>query len=108
MINNMKKNKIFILLYLFVVLTGCQSVKDAVSGKKSNNADEFLVEKKSSLVMPPNFDKLPKPQDETIDEKETENSEIKDLIVIKSNKIDKNRKIKKSSEKFILDQIKKD
>ena len=40
----MKKNKILLILVLCFTLTACQSVKDGLSGNKSNNSDEFLVQ----------------------------------------------------------------
>ena len=45
--------------------------------KKKNNSDEFLVEKKSPLVMPPDYNELPLPNEEKM-EKETK--DIKSLI----------------------------
>ena len=38
--------------------------------KKSDSGQEFLIEKKDPLILPPNFSKLPKPneQPETVDE----------------------------------------
>ncbi len=53
--------KIFLLLIIFFYLTACQSAKDAFTLKKKNSGDEFLVEKKSPLVLPPDFGELPKP-----------------------------------------------
>ena len=41
----------FIVIPLF--LASCQSIKDGLSGKKSENSDEFLVQKKNPLVLPP-------------------------------------------------------
>ena len=41
------KTKI-ILIILIVAFTSCQSVKDGLSGRKSENSDEFLVQKKKS------------------------------------------------------------
>ena len=40
---------------------GCKSVKDGLSLKKKENSQQFLIEKKQPLVMPPDFEKLPKP-----------------------------------------------
>ena len=37
--------KYFLLLTLFYILSACQSMEDALTLKKKNNADEFLVEK---------------------------------------------------------------
>tara|TARA_A100001011_G_scaffold393416_1_gene483193 strand:+ start:416 stop:724 length:309 start_codon:yes stop_codon:yes gene_type:complete len=54
-------HRIFLFIILFTFLFGCKSAKDVLTLKKKNNADEFLVEKKSPLVVPPDFDKLPTP-----------------------------------------------
>ena len=54
--------KKFILVFLmFSFLTGCGSVSEGFKLKKGNTGDEFLVEKKNPLVLPPNFDELPEP-----------------------------------------------
>ena len=53
----MDKKYFFIILLFF--LCSCQNVKDALSGKKYENSDEFLVIKKNPLVLPPNFNDLP-------------------------------------------------
>ena len=57
-------SKIFIIFIIVISLTSCQSAKDALTLKKKSNADEFLVEKKSPLVLPPDYGKLPLPVDE--------------------------------------------
>ena len=43
---NLKIRKISYLLFTLIVLSGCQSVKEGLTGKKQNNSDEFLVQKK--------------------------------------------------------------
>ena len=54
--------KYFNLLFLFLFLYSCGSVGDALQGKKrSDQGDEFLINKKKPLVMPPDFENLPKP-----------------------------------------------
>ena len=45
-----------------MLLTSCSTVKKGFQNPKKNNSDEFLVEKKSPLVMPPDFDELPIPK----------------------------------------------
>ena len=63
--------------YRVVITLGC--VKDAFSNQKKNSSDEFLVEKKSPLVMPPEFNELPIPnQNENTNQKKENN--IKSLI----------------------------
>ena len=54
----------FYLIIFSIFLTSCQSIKDGLSGRKSENSDEFLVKKKNPLVMPPKFMELPKPKEE--------------------------------------------
>ena len=64
-------------------LYSCQSAKDALQGKKrSKQGDEFLVQKKNPLIMPPDFDKLPKPGqiEEKIFGNNSQSDEIKDLL----------------------------
>ena len=58
----MKKIKIYTLtIFFFIALQSCGTIKEGFSSQKKNSSDEFLVEKKSPLVMPPNFDELPTP-----------------------------------------------
>ena len=59
----MKKDRILIVLAFCWVLTSCQSIKEGLSGSKSDNSDEFLVQKKNPLVLPPKYLKLPTPQE---------------------------------------------
>ena len=54
--------KISQLLIVFSFLCSCGSVGEVLQGKKrSDQGDEFLIDKKNPLVMPPDFDKLPQP-----------------------------------------------
>ena len=55
-------NKFLIYILIFIILSGCQNVKDTLSMKKKKSYDEFLIEKKNPLVLPPDFSKLPKPK----------------------------------------------
>ena len=76
----MKKfNLLFILGITLIILAGCNTAKKAFQSPKKNSSDEFLVEKKSPLVMPPEFNELPIPnQNEDINQKNENN--IKSLI----------------------------
>lgn len=51
----MKKFNRSILLFCIFALSvsSCQSVKEGLSGQKKKNSDEFLIEKKNPLVLPP-------------------------------------------------------
>ena len=71
----MKFKKIIILLFSGLFLVSCSNAKDALQGKKrSENSDEFLVEKKNPLTVPPDIDKLPVPLDQE------EQDEIENLV----------------------------
>ena len=85
----MKKIRIFLLFNLmFALLASCGTVKEGFSMQKKDNSDEFLVEKKSPLLMPPNFNELPIPKSESILENDR-NDDIKKLIT-KSDNISSN------------------
>ena len=74
---------------------------------KKNNTDEFLVEKKSPLVMPPDFDELPIPKEIEI-QKDINENEFKTLITQDNQEIKSNEKvINKNFEELLLDKIKK-
>ena len=75
----MKKITVFFIALFF--LASCGSSKDAFTLKKKSSTDEFLVEKKKPLVLPPDFGKLPMPQDSQINNNnEIEDEEINILI----------------------------
>tara|TARA_B100000959_G_scaffold109686_1_gene115675 strand:- start:517 stop:843 length:327 start_codon:yes stop_codon:yes gene_type:complete len=82
----MIKNKLTILIIIFfsILLYSCQSAKEALEGKKrSEQGDEFLVEKKNPLAMPPDFEKLPTPgNQEVLPETFSDNKEVKNLLNI--------------------------
>tara|TARA_Y100000590_G_scaffold348957_1_gene400246 strand:+ start:481 stop:804 length:324 start_codon:yes stop_codon:yes gene_type:complete len=101
--------KITQIILFALLLYSCQSAKDALQGKKrSEGSDEFLIEKKNPLTMPPDIDELPVPMDEEIIQNEEDNNKIKELLT-KDNKV-KSKSSSKSDkntsvEKTILEQI---
>jgi hypothetical protein len=72
--------KIIVIFITLFFLAACQSTKDAFTLKKKSSTDEFLVEKKNPLVLPPGYGKLPVPQDGQIIDNETEDEEINILL----------------------------
>ena len=81
----MKINKLALLIFfgLLFLLSSCQSAKEGLSWGKRNNTDEFLVQKKNPLVLPPDYNDLPLPKDYKIkDDQSSANidNEIKKLI----------------------------
>ena len=61
-----KKKTIFLMLLIFLV-TSCAdtwgNVKRGLTGAKQKSTDEFLVQKKDPLILPPDFESLPSPSD---------------------------------------------
>jgi hypothetical protein len=103
----MKNLKIFILLNIILIISSCGTIKEGFTNQKKNNSDEFLVEKKSPLIMPPNFNELPVPKQKE-SATQSESDEIKSLISKKKNTEitnDMNQK-DKSFEDSILKKIK--
>jgi hypothetical protein len=82
-------------------------MQSAFENQKKNNTDEFLVEKKSPLVMPPDFDELPIPKEIEI-KKDINENEFKTLITQDNKEIKSNEKdINKNFEELLLEKIKK-
>ena len=99
-------NKILVITTLCLFITGCNSVKKAFDPERKNSSEEFLVEKKSPLSMPPEFDELPIPSNEKVD-KESQISNIESLITEKdSNEKSEIIQPDKDFEELILDKIK--
>ena len=107
----MKLNKILIIFIFANIffLNSCESVKNAVSGKKKPPGDEFLVEKKNPLVLPPEFGELPVPlKEERMEQEEESDEEIEKLIgkiSIEENSNDDLENLSDSLEQSILEQI---
>ena len=100
--------KYSLLLTLFFILSACQSMEDALTLKKKNNSDEFLVEKKSPLVLPPNYGELPLPGEEISEKQNEDDNEI--TVTLNNEEIKINETIKNSNpsslEKSVLEKIK--
>ncbi len=98
------------LLLLLLFLHSCGSVGEALQGKKrSDQGDEFLIDKKNPLVMPPDFDKLPKPGEANLKSaKDIENdkSNIKNLLKNSNDQGISNTSESTSIESSILKKIK--
>ena len=55
-------------LSLFLISCGdsLTSFKRGITGEKMNSADEFLVKKKDPLILPPDYENLPTPGEESL------------------------------------------
>ena len=104
----MKKNNIYLILFMMFVTVSCQSLKNAVSGVKQENSDEFLVQKKNPLVLPPDFTDLPVPFEESSKVTEVQiEDDIEKLLGVENNTKNTNDTSDSSSiESFVLKKIK--
>ena len=80
----MKYFKLLIFFQLILFLYSCSTVKEGFTNQKKSSSDEFLVEKKSPLIMPPDYNDLPVP-DQNNETAETNENKIKDLVTKNKN-----------------------
>ena len=105
----MKKifNKIIIIIFFFITACGggWENIKKGLGGEKRTSTDEFLVKKKDPLILPPDYETLPRPSD-------TEQAEILEQINIeealqKTASTEETFSLSSSAEESILRQIRK-
>jgi hypothetical protein len=100
-------SKFKILLPLYFLIISCGALGDAgkvLRNEKVRTTDEFLVEKRNPLVLPPNFEEIPKPGSMTEEKKNNENNIKK---ILKSPQIKKETSKNSSIEQSILKDIRK-
>tara|TARA_B100001093_G_scaffold513693_1_gene586126 strand:+ start:1254 stop:1574 length:321 start_codon:yes stop_codon:yes gene_type:complete len=104
----MKKiNIILVLLFLTTLTNSCKSLKDGLSGRKQNNSDEFLVQKKNPLVLPPGYKDLPTPGNSNeMSKNNKSNEEVQKLLGVIQNKKGTTTLKNGSLEKYVLENIK--
>ena len=80
----MKKiNSLVTSFLILLFLNSCGTISEGLGGSKKKGSDEFLVEKKSPLVLPPSFGELPEPgkePEENIISEKKDTSDIEDII----------------------------
>ena len=98
----LKKIACVILLTFFVTSCGntFSSVKRGITGEKEFSTEEFLVQKKDPLVMPPDYENLPTP-----DERVTARKEISSFEEALGTSIEDGTNTSDSVEETILKQI---
>lgn len=91
------------------MLSSCETAKNALTLKKKPASDQFLVEKKSPLVMPPDYGKLPKPNENNKNQemgKQSSQKNIKNLLSNNENVLSQKKKTPPSSlEKSISEKM---
>ena len=97
--------RFIIYLFLLSFLSACESAREGFTLKKKDNSDEFLVEKKNPLVMPPNYEDLPKPEDFQSGEENTKDDEFEKIINNTKNTNTKSTKERTSIEESVIEKI---
>jgi len=100
--------KISYLFFVLIFFSGCENIKKGL-GMKKDAPDEFLIEKRNPLVMPPNFDLLPPDSTISAQTAKEEKDNLKDIFnkSLSSDKKDlENKSTLGNLEKSILEKIK--
>jgi PBP1b-binding outer membrane lipoprotein LpoB len=107
-----KIEQILAILFTSLLLSACSKITEGLGGSKKIGSDEFLVEKKAPLELPPNFGELPEPGagKETGGEmtKTNENDLSIEGLINQKSSVDKNKENKKSNnsiERLIIEKI---
>ncbi len=86
----MKKINLLLIL-VFLVSSACGNAGKILRNEKIKTTDEFLVEKKKPLILPPDLDQIPEPGTK-VERKSEEKDVLKEILK-------QNKKNKKTSEK---------
>ena len=105
-----KTNPAIAIFLTLLLLNACSSIVEGLSGSKKKGSDEFLVEKKAPLVLPPSFGELPEPgvkTDENTASTEENISSIEEIINQSSSvgTSKENNDLNDSIEKSIIEKI---
>ena len=97
-----KKITYMIILTFFVASCGDtgSSIKRGLTGAKKTSADEFLIQKKDPLILPPDYENLPSP-----DERIAANEEISTFEKTLEGSIEDDLSTSSSVENSILKKI---
>ncbi len=97
-----KKITFIIVITFFIASCGdtLSSVKRGLTGEKTNSTDEFLIKKKDPLILPPDFENLPTP-----DEKAAAVEEVLSIERELESSIENNSSTSSSVEDSVLKKI---
>tara|TARA_B100001248_G_C27301668_1_gene417455 strand:- start:149 stop:463 length:315 start_codon:yes stop_codon:yes gene_type:complete len=98
--------KISLILITVFILEGCSNVKEGLSLKKKQGIDEFLIERKNPLTVPPDFSSLPQPRN-SMEENKVEEKDIDLKKVLTETKENKTISSSDNLEKSISDILNK-
>jgi hypothetical protein len=103
----MKNKTLIIYFFLFILFSGCETIKKGL-GMEKDKPNEFLIEKRDPLVLPPDYKILP-PDSKNV-KKETQENSLKSVLdqslTKTKNSSDSTTKPSSNLEQEILKQIK--
>ena len=97
--------KFSILLGILLFLVSCGNVGKVLRNEKIQNTDEFLVEKRKPLVLPPDFSEIPEPGSITSNNNKKNENNIKEILNVDEEKTQSSKS--SSVEDSILKNIRK-
>lgn len=103
----MSKKNLIILILLFLI--SCSGFKDAgkvLRNEKITTTDEFLIQKRNPLVLPPDYEKIPEPGSVSENKKDNDENKIKKILKTSPEKKIKENK-SSTAEESILKNIRK-
>lgn len=102
--------KLYLTIIVIFFLNSCGGFEEAgkvLRNEKIRTTDEFLVKQKEPLVLPPDYNELPKPGSKMEEKNNTEEEKIKKILKVDKNNEANNSKKDSSIEKIILNEIKR-
>ncbi len=99
---------IYLIQICFILITSCASFEEAgkvLRNQKTITTDEFLIEKKEPLVMPPDYNKIPTP--DSIEKKKVDDKDkIKKVLNSENTNIKKKNQTRTTEiENSIIERI---
>ena len=103
------KNKLLILLSMSITLTACSTFEEAgkvLRNERVKTTDEFLIQKRQPLTIPPDINKIPEPNSlEQVKKDGEEKEQIKEILGTSEETSSSSSSKTRSTEKSILEQI---
>ena len=102
-----KRIKIFLISQIFILCVSCggwQDFEAAIGGAKKKSTDEYLIQKKDPLILPPNYEKLPLPSSDSSDRDEVNRVQS---ILDQDDSSKENKRKKTDLEKSIEKELRK-
>ena len=96
---------ILVIITASLLIYSCEGFK---LKKKSTSGEEFLIEKKDPLILPPDFSKLPQPKEQIENKENEEETLVLDKVFSEENSKNNDSEIDQKSglKKSILEKIK--